>query len=100
MNDRDGWSEISLMSIKVSLFWHFTIFNRRRLQSGTSLKTPSSVFYQLVAPSASVPSPAGVWESSQRWTSAFSPISGRGYTRPDVPREFYPRRSATSTHFI
>lgn len=29
----------------------------------------------------------------------FSLISGRAYTRPDVPREFYPRRSAKSTHF-
>ncbi len=29
----------------------------------------------------------------------FSLICGRAYTRPDVPREFYPRRSATSTHF-
>lgn len=26
-------------------------------------------------------------------------LSGRAYTLPDVPREFYPRRSATSTHF-
>ncbi len=29
----------------------------------------------------------------------FSPISARAYTRSDVPREFYPRRSANSTHF-
>lgn len=29
----------------------------------------------------------------------FPPLSARAYTRPDVPREFYPRRSADSTHF-
>lgn len=34
----------------------------------------------------------------QSETSIFSLIFARANTRPDVPREFYPRRSAKSTH--
>lgn len=40
-----------------------------------------------------------LWKPSGVRSLYFLHISGRAYTLPDVPREFYPRCSADSTHF-